>query len=400
MFFYPKHLVIFLFFISSYTTAFSQLYIPYCQKGVWGFATTDGKITIPCSYQEVDFYSDDNLAKVKKGGKYGYIDKKGVVVIPMVYDSCYRTYEVYHEEYSMGIKTYPHIHINRSWSPDDANENRYIVSLNQKVGILKLVAGKPKIIIPFNYSKVQYDLNKKLFYCYTSTAKDFFTIDGQKLTQQQVEAMEEVIRYADMMSDYYNETPRLINMNGKKGVVVVGYRKSDTIIPPIYDDISIYDFGRQFFTQDGIFGVKLHQKWGLMNGNKTLLLPIQYDSINIGLSKDFRHWNLYHRTFVVQNNGKWGILGKKNDQEDSLATLLPFEYDAITKLYFSYWLVNKDGKYHIYDVENFKLINHHSYTSVTKYEHESIGAFRLFEVKNKSGQTVYVGQNGVEFFED
>lgn len=90
------------------------------KEGKYGFLNTQGRIIIPCVYDEVKNYNDglawvckdskwgcidilgnivipfvysdcldfkENLAAVKKDGKYGYIDKKGVVVIPFIYSN-------------------------------------------------------------------------------------------------------------------------------------------------------------------------------------------------------------------------------------------------------------------------------------------------------------------------
>lgn len=46
-----------------------------------------GKEVIPCIYDSI--YPRDGLALVKRGGKYGYIDRMGKEVIPCVYDSEY-----------------------------------------------------------------------------------------------------------------------------------------------------------------------------------------------------------------------------------------------------------------------------------------------------------------------
>ena len=88
------------------------------KEGKYGFLNTQGRIIIPCVYDEVKDYNDglawvckdsqwgcidilgnivvpfvysncrdfkENLAAVENDGKYGYIDKKGVVVIPFIY---------------------------------------------------------------------------------------------------------------------------------------------------------------------------------------------------------------------------------------------------------------------------------------------------------------------------
>lgn len=60
--------------------------IPYRQGNLWGYATTDKKIVIAALYNEVNFFYL-GLASVKKGDKYGYIDKAGTLVIPCQYFS-------------------------------------------------------------------------------------------------------------------------------------------------------------------------------------------------------------------------------------------------------------------------------------------------------------------------
>jgi len=104
--------------------------------------------------------------------------------------------------------------------------------------------------------------------------------------------------------------------------------------------------------------------------------------------------------FVVQQDGRWGILAKEKDTLDSLVTLLPFEYDDVKKIYFAYLSVKKGGKFQIFSTETFELISTKGYDSISSYEYESVGPFVLFQVTNKLGQTVFLGQNGVEFFSD
>ncbi len=58
--------------------------IPYRKGDLWGFASPDKNLVINPQYQEVDFFYE-GYASVKKGGKYGYINKEGKVVIPFRY---------------------------------------------------------------------------------------------------------------------------------------------------------------------------------------------------------------------------------------------------------------------------------------------------------------------------
>lgn len=395
-----KTLLVLTLFLFLGGEAYCQL-IPFCQKTKWGFASTEGKLVIPCTYDQADFYSGDNLAKVKKAGKFGYINKQGAIVIALEYDDCHRIYEVFHGEHSVGIETNPSINLNRDYDWSDINNNRYVVSKNKKYGILSLVAGKPKVILPCSYSKIMFDPSRKVFHCTNGTSTVFVNKEGQLLTKEQVDA----IALEEWSSAFEGDGPPpiIVSSNGKYGVVREKYSygkpKYDTLIPVIYDNVimdkKVMGYG---FIED-FFAVKKGDKWGCSDNKHHLILPIEYDSIHYDLSKHYKHWLEHTRTFYVKQNGKWGVLGKK-DTSDTLTQLLPFEYDAFSPIYYSYTAITKSGSTEIYDNNQHKIITKRGYTAIRKYEHESVGDFEIFEVTNKAGQTVYVGENGVEFFTD
>ena len=55
--------------------------IPYRNGDLWGYASPDKTIIIKPEYEEANIFSE-GFASVKKGGKFGYINKQGKVVIP------------------------------------------------------------------------------------------------------------------------------------------------------------------------------------------------------------------------------------------------------------------------------------------------------------------------------
>ncbi len=63
--------------------------IPYRKGDLWGYAALDKSIVITPEYQEANLFYE-GFAVVKKGGKYGYINKAGKVVIPIKFFSAKR----------------------------------------------------------------------------------------------------------------------------------------------------------------------------------------------------------------------------------------------------------------------------------------------------------------------
>ncbi|WP_289661090.1 WG repeat-containing protein [Flavobacterium panacagri] len=389
-----------LIFIIIYQPVFSQ-YIPYCQKDKWGFASIDGKIVVPCVYDAVDFYSDD-LARVKKMGKVGYINNEGAAVVPFQYDECFRIYEVHHGEHSIGINYNPEIHLNNDFDFQDRLNNRFIVAKNKKYGVMRLIDGKSKIVIPLIYSNIQFDPSTKTFHCLNKQSKVYFSANGKKLTEEEVNNIEKIQYEGVMMGKM--ESPQVVKSKGKTGVILKNTSRMetvyDTLVPAIYDDIITKKYDNDYVSDSDVFGVKIGKKWGIVGSKNNVLLPVDFDEINFDLSKDSRHWAVYQRTFVVKKNDRWGILGKKDESSQELKVFLPFEFNKISKTYYSYLMVEKDNRFQIFNMETYNLISEKSYSSIKPYEYESVNDFHIFEVKNKLGQTVYLGKNGVEFFVD
>ena len=72
--------------------------IPHRKGDKWGFCTVDKRIVIDYIYDGADVFSD-GMARVRINHKYGFINKKGELVIPCIYDS------IYAYEKKEGIKT-------------------------------------------------------------------------------------------------------------------------------------------------------------------------------------------------------------------------------------------------------------------------------------------------------
>jgi hypothetical protein len=74
-------------FIYTSADGFSSGLAAVCKDGLCGFLDLDLKPFIPFDYIGVAYFNDLNLVRVRtKNGKYGYLNKKGEMVIPAIYD--------------------------------------------------------------------------------------------------------------------------------------------------------------------------------------------------------------------------------------------------------------------------------------------------------------------------
>ena len=55
------------------------------QNEKWGFINTKGEVVVPCIYDDAVSFSE-GLAGVEQNEKWGFINTKGEVVIPCIYD--------------------------------------------------------------------------------------------------------------------------------------------------------------------------------------------------------------------------------------------------------------------------------------------------------------------------
>ncbi len=51
-----------------------------------GFIDHKGNLVIPLIYDDVSDFAKCGLARVRQNGKYGFINRVGVVIIPIIYD--------------------------------------------------------------------------------------------------------------------------------------------------------------------------------------------------------------------------------------------------------------------------------------------------------------------------
>lgn len=223
-------------------------------NGKYGFIDKRGKLIAPAIYESVGIFLDRDLTEAQKNGKYGFINKKGKEVIPFIYDYI------------------PH----GFWQNAE-------VALVKKDGKYGLIDKTGKQVIPFIY-----DTGSRPF--------------------------EGMIRVGQGGNEF--------GYGGKYGYIDAMTGKE--VIP------LIYDFSIQF--NEGLAVVQKDKKYGAVDKAGHVIVPIIYDSMD-----QFREGLAWVRSRIgvgyVDKNGR---------------EVVPAVYDKVEHKDGVIW-VRKDDKYGLYD---------------------------------------------------
>ena len=300
--------------------------------GKWGFANTTGQLVIPCQWDAVEAFSD-GLARVFNGdtllpvggypipngkGSYGFINTQGEMVLPMEYD------------YAASFK------------------NGYAsVGKSGKRGVIDTTG---KTVIPFHYDTV-FALTENRFYIYQKSDK----LGG------------------------------VIDLTGKE------------IIPRKYNGISY---------ADGIYRLKENDKWGYADETGKVIIKPQYNSASL-----FVNGYAYADGTMIDKTGKVVIKNVETlrsymtpEFHSGLALTSKGFIDTTGKLAikadWTYawnfddngvaWVQNAQKKWGLIDTTGRKLIG---YSLDTPYAFDGNGLAKLeskgkFGLINTQGQTV------------
>ena len=250
----------------------------------YGYKDESGKVVVKPVYNLAYEFSDGKYAEVNigadyannKGGKWGIIDTKGKIIIPIKYD----------QARSLGYNLFA---LNTGYKFDNMD-----ASPSGKYAIFN-AAGKA--LTPLAYSG--YLLSVRFEEGYAPLE----TWDGKKQRYGLLDSTGKVaipVKY-DEVGGFREGLCKLV-LNGKIGFID---KSTKLVIPMKYE--GAYNFS------EGLAAVKFNGKWGFIDSKGKEAIPFAYEG-----AKYFEGGYA-----AAKQNGNWGVINKENK------TILAFMYDDI-----------------------------------------------------------------------
>ncbi len=235
-------------------------------NGKYGAIDTKGKLIIPVVYDEFQDFRSNYNAIVKYKGKFGLIDSKNRITYPIENEAIYADrreldyYIIKNKENKFGIidKNLKPIFnfVFQDLSPCFYDQkNRFIAKQNDKYGVIDRAG---RIIIPFEYSE-----------------------------------MSNWIEYGP------GENYHFVTKNKKHGLIT---KEGKTVIPAIYDTL--------FYDSDKIIILSKNGKYGIVTIQNKQVIPFIYDRIYLEPTMFSKKTET---DFYVLQKGKYYIVNDKNE---------------------------------------------------------------------------------------
>ncbi len=325
--------------------------IPYRQGNLWGYATPDKKIVIRPAYDEANLFYE-GYASVQKGGKYGYINKAGRVVIPFKFFSAKR----FRYGYTDNLKTHGTDTVLFAGAALTAKDIERCIDTRGKQ-MLKCPAINENSILS-NTKPLIKDSAVSSF----STMVKSETFD-KVLDQYKLPGMED---------DYY-----VAVKNNLYGII---NNKFETILPFEYASITKLNIDNVVYLLAEKNGLK-----GVYNGNGSIFISVEnsrLDNVKAANGKTY---------FIVAKSSGTGNIGIT---DMSLKEMIPLKYSDIQ--------YDNEGGFVLTANDNLKgcyLLNNKLLEA--KYSDvKLINGGKYVIVKTPGGKSGYVNSDGIEFFSE
>lgn len=327
------------------------------KDGKWGYLNERRKVVIPIEYDDAFEFNDSRLALVVKNGKYGLITSFDSLYLPVIYDNIIPSKN---ESYVFIIKMGELFGLfNALYDPMIVHQPKFNlmyafnsngVAVVMKDGLYGIINSDGKMVVEMEYPKI-YDFENGYAY-YTKLDKNgkkrygFVNSDGELSDSTY-----------DGLRAYTPAGYAIVKLNGKYGVVGDGAWQTSKIIFDGIEDFKgdstlallnasfglINEYGT--FTPyngkidwdtvitamkgDGLTPVKKFRKYGYINDAGELIIPCGFDNFT----------KFENGLALIKLGDKFGIINSKSQ------LLGKIEYEAFKEVKNGVFTVKKEGRW-------------------------------------------------------
>lgn len=199
-------------------------------------------------YNSVSWTVSDGVIAVMKNDKVGYVNTRGKLVVPTIYDNLIDPDDKYDE----------------AWA-NDASEGRIVVAKNGKFGIIDT---SNKVILPFTskYRTIE-GMTEGMAPIMSKSGKwGFLDKNGKEVVPPKYEGLDGnfggVYGFRQGLAGVYD--------GNKWGFIT---KTGKVALPFVYDEIRPFS--------EGLAGVLKNGKWGFINGANKTIIPFKYSDKNV-----------------------------------------------------------------------------------------------------------------------
>lgn len=303
------------------------------------------KTQILFSNFEGTHWYDGDLGLAYKNNKSGFINKKGKIIIPFIYEDAYPFFE----EYASVKKDKKWFYINKNGEkilPDSLTYSYRPIINSHAIFMSNTPSEKRKNRLINNTQSVLEFLNK---------------IEKIELKEGLINVNGKIIikPIYDEISGYFHKGYMRVQNNGLLGIID---ENGKIVIPLNYERISD-------ISNEKLFVVRKREKYGMVDINNKIIIPIEYDLIKAFSDKkalvkindkasyinkkneiviktdyDFHSMgNFINNIAIVKKNNKYGYIDLSGNE------IIPLIYDNALPFYKNKTIVQKDNKYYYID---------------------------------------------------
>jgi hypothetical protein len=284
------------------------------QNNKWGIFHISGKMISEPQYDSIGL-SMPNLFIVKKQNKYGLVDQNGLTKLPIEYDGVGTFNSGYAPVQQKGWYGYTtrfgKVYIPVSYEAvTPFNSGQAAVKKDGKWGIIDI---KNQAIVPFEYDKIEINDKNTLWTLIKGGKYQLFPAGAKQFTDAQV--------YEKVFPNDSTTTVR---------VVRDGYYY-------FYNSLTNHlAFNTAFEEAESLYGglatVKQMDKYGVVNDQGTVVVPMQYDQVVVAGG------NIQQKEWFVKKGDLWGY---RNESK----VIWPETFEWIHPCGNGLYKVKKDGKF-------------------------------------------------------